>query len=77
MRFSGGQKQRIALARALYRDPSLLIMDEATTGLDPYTEKTIFNNLAKRNITVVIISHNISLKKYCNKIISVENGEII
>lgn len=77
LRFSGGQKQRIALARALYRDPSLLIMDEATTGLDPDTEKTIFNNLAKRNITVVIISHNISLKKYCNKIISVENGEII
>ena len=77
LRFSGGQKQRIAIARALYRNPSVLIMDEATTGLDHDTEQTIFNNLVTRNITVVIISHNILLKKYCNKMITVEKGKVI
>lgn len=77
LRFSGGQKQRIAIARALYRDPSILIMDEATSGLDKETEDKLFNNLKKRGITIIIISHNLTLKKFSNKIITIDNGSLI
>jgi ATP-binding cassette subfamily B protein len=76
LRFSGGQKQRIALARALYRNPSVLIMDEATSGLDNETEKKIFNNLAKREITIILISHNLKLREFCNKAIEIKEGKI-
>jgi ATP-binding cassette, subfamily B, bacterial PglK len=76
LRFSGGQKQRIALARALYRNPSVLIMDEATNGLDNETEKKIFNNLIKREITIIIVSHNLKISEFCNKIIEIKEGKI-
>jgi ABC-type bacteriocin/lantibiotic exporter with double-glycine peptidase domain len=57
-------------------DASVLIMDEATTGLDHETEQTIFNNLVKRNITIIIISHNSKLERFCNKVITLENGKL-
>ena len=76
LRFSGGQKQRIALARALYRNPSVLIMDEATNGLDNETEKKIFNNLIKRKITIILVSHNLKLREFCNKTIEIKEGKI-
>lgn len=70
-RFSGGQKQRIAIARALYRQPELIILDEATTGLDAQIESEIFSELAdiKHEITMIIISHNQSVLSRCDRVV--------
>jgi ATP-binding cassette subfamily B protein RaxB len=54
---SGGQKQRLLLARALYKQPRLLFMDEATSHLDAFTENTINNNLRKLSMTKIMIAH--------------------
>ncbi|MDC0533538.1 ABC transporter ATP-binding protein/permease [Candidatus Pelagibacter sp.] len=65
-RISGGQRQRIGLARALYLNKELLVLDEATNALDEKTEKKIFNNLKqfRKNTTVISITHKKSLIKY-------------
>jgi ATP-binding cassette subfamily B protein len=76
-KLSGGQRQRIAIARAMLKDAPILIMDEATSGLDKDTEDKLFNNLIKRGITIIIISHNLTLKKFSNKIITIDNGSLI
>ncbi|MDR0755527.1 MAG: ATP-binding cassette domain-containing protein [Puniceicoccales bacterium] len=76
---SGGQKQRIALARALYRNPKLLILDEATSSLDIVTEKeisTIIDNL-RGTMTIIAIAHRLSTLKTCDKIIYMDQGKII
>ena len=59
-KISGGQAQRIALARALYRDPEILILDEATSSLDAKTENEIIEYIysLKNNKTIIIVSHN-------------------
>jgi len=56
---SGGQIQRLALARAIVREPQLLILDEATSSLDAINERVIYENLRKKNITTIIISHRL------------------
>lgn len=69
---SGGQIQRIAIARALYRDPSILILDEATSSLDSESELLIFNTLQRlkrENKAVILITHNNNNLKYSDKII--------
>ncbi len=70
-RISGGQRQRISIARALVRDPVLLIMDEATASLDKETEVEIFNTLKKlsRSMTIVAISHQNTMKEMADIII--------
>jgi ATP-binding cassette, subfamily C, bacterial len=70
-RLSGGQRQRIALARSLIRRPALLILDEATTGLDAESERLVFESIGnlKGRTTVIMISHNPSLKKLADKVI--------
>jgi ABC-type bacteriocin/lantibiotic exporter with double-glycine peptidase domain len=70
-RFSGGQKQRIAIARALYREPQLMILDEATTGLDAEVESEIFSALAdiKHEVTMIVISHNQSVLNNCDRVV--------
>ncbi|MFW6281918.1 MAG: peptidase domain-containing ABC transporter [bacterium] len=76
---SGGQKQRIALARAVLKNPDILILDEATSNLDSVTENAIhhtINNLT-RNITTIIIAHRLSTIKKCDKIVVIEEGRII
>lgn len=78
VRISGGQKQRIGIARALYNNPSILIMDEATSNLDIENENKIIQeiNLNKKNRTVIIISHRKNTVKYCDNIFLMKDGII-
>ena len=78
VRLSGGQRQRIGIARSLYRNPSILLLDEATNSLDKYTEDQILDvirNLKKQK-TVILISHDKNSLRYCDRIISLNNGYI-
>ena len=79
VRFSGGQRQRIGIARALYKKPQVLILDEATSSLDTLTEKYIVKELdrLKEKITTIFISHRLTTVKNCDIIFLLENGEII
>ena len=73
MRLSGGQKQRLALARALFRKPQILILDESMSGLDYKTEEEILQNLRKiEKLTVVYITHRTSLIKNFDKVIKLK-----
>lgn len=75
---SGGQKQRLAIARALMRDSKIIILDEATSGMDTILEKKIVNNLLKiHDTTVIFIAHHLNIAKYCNQIIVMDKGESI
>jgi len=78
VRLSGGQRQRIALARALYRNASILVFDEATSALDNKTEMNVMNSISNlgSDLTIVIIAHRLTTLKHCHKIIQLENGEI-
>ncbi len=78
-RLSGGQRQRIAIARALYRQPKVLIFDEATSSLDSETENAVMEAVQslRKSITLIQISHRISTLKECDTIYSVENGKIL
>jgi ATP-binding cassette subfamily B protein len=76
---SGGQKQRIAIARALIRDPHLLILDNSLSAVDTKTEHAILENLKKVMIgrTTIIISHRISVASMVNKILVLEAGNVL
>ncbi|NQY67649.1 MAG: ABC transporter ATP-binding protein [Flavobacteriales bacterium] len=78
-RISGGQKQRIAIARALYKEPQILILDEATSSLDSEVEAEILDtiqNLSDSGITIISIAHRISSLKFCDEIYELESGKI-
>ena len=76
---SGGEKQRIALARALIKKPSFLILDEATSNLDFISEAKIFDTLFKkgRNITMLMIAHRLSTIRSCDIIYVMDKGKIV
>ncbi|WP_336297500.1 ABC transporter ATP-binding protein [Leptospira sp. GIMC2001] len=76
VRLSGGQRQRIGIARALYKNSEVIILDEATSSLDSDTEQEVMNaiNSLDRDITIVIVAHRISTLKNCDQIIELESG---
>lgn len=76
---SGGQKQRILIARALYRNPKYVFLDEATNALDSINEKKIVNSLSKLfiNKTVVVVAHRLSTIVNADQIIVMKDGRII
>ena len=75
-KLSGGQKQRIGIARALYKNSQLIILDEATSSLDPVTEKDIMHAVTKTNkeTTILIITHRYTTLSECDKIYEIKNG---
>ena len=77
-RLSGGQVQRIGIARAIYRNPSLLVLDEATSSLDITTQELIMKNLVKykKERIILLSSHRTETLKYCDKILNIEKGSI-
>ena len=79
IRLSGGQQQRIGIARALYRDPEILIFDEATSSLDQKTEKNIIESIQflKREKTLIIVTHRLLTVENCDKIFFIDKGKII
>jgi ATP-binding cassette, subfamily B, bacterial len=74
---SGGQRQRIALARALVRRPSILLLDEATSHLDTEAEREVLEELERLRATRLIIAHRLSTVVRADKILVMENGEIV
>lgn len=77
--FSGGEKQKLALARAIYLERPMLILDEPTAALDPIAENEMYMkfNEISRGQTAMFISHRLASTRFCDRIIHLENGEII
>lgn len=77
-RISGGQRQRIGIARALYQDPQILILDEATSSLDGLTECKIANTIEKLSgtRTIIIVAHNLSNVAACDRVILLDDGKV-
>ncbi len=78
MRLSGGQRQRIGIARALYTDASVLILDEATNALDGLTEQEVMATIARLRgrYTVMVISHRLSTVRACDVIYELDRGQV-
>lgn len=78
VRLSGGQRQRIGIARALYHNPSVLVLDEATSSLDTPTEHGVMQAVQalQGSKTVLIVAHRLSTVEYCDRLYKIENARI-
>jgi ABC-type bacteriocin/lantibiotic exporter with double-glycine peptidase domain len=79
LKFSGGERQRIAIARAVYRNPNILFMDESTSALDDTTEELIMNNLLNdfNGKTIIIIAHRKSTINRCKEVWNLQDGRVL
>ena len=78
-KLSGGQKQRLVIARALYRQPTVLALDEATSSVDRSTENTLMRDLVRENFvsTVFSITHQVALAKDFDKVVLLSHGSAL
>ena len=74
--FSGGQRQRIEIATALAKEPTILLMDEGTSALDPQTEAKVMENLYGMGMTMIMIAHRLETIAQCDQIYVIEQGHI-
>ena len=79
IRLSGGQRQRVGIARALYNNPQVLVMDEATSSLDGITEQQVIDSIEnlKEGRTVIMIAHRLTTVMKCDKLFMIEDGKVI
>ena len=73
---SGGQKQRILIARALYKNPKIIFLDEATSHLDPETEIAVSKSIKKLNVTKIMIAHRKETIMSADRVFKMENGKL-
>ena len=79
VRLSGGQRQRIGIARALYHDPIVLVLDEATSSLDTSTESEIMETVRsfRGDKTLIVVAHRLSTVQHCDRLFRLANGRLI
>ena len=79
LNYAGGQWQRIAIARSLFRDSQLIVLDEPTAAIDPFEETRLYNNFINlcRDKTAILVTHRLGSAKIADRIIVMKDGKII